>query len=162
MSQSHALADTFDFTRKMSMSYYEKLKDKDIYKEFEIDKKKLNSVYWLMGHLPTTQNYLLLRATHGEIVRFGWARPFGLGGSMPPEEERVSIEEILKIMTEVHDKSMKHIRLLSDEQLSQPCHGELKFGDGSVKSIIMHAIRHEGTHAGHLGWLCKLHGIKNI
>ncbi|HYG51318.1 MAG TPA: DinB family protein [Flavobacteriales bacterium] len=161
-TQAQTLADAFEFTRKYALGYYEKLKEKDIYKEFEVENKKLNSVYWLMGHLAVTENYLLLRASHGEIVRFAWARPFGLGGSMPAEADRVPIAEILTTMEQVHNKAMTHIRSLTDEQLAQPCYGDLKFGDGSVKSIILHAIRHEGTHAGHLGWLCKLHGIKNI
>ena len=31
-----------------------------------------------------------------------------------------------------------------------------------VKSALMHSIRHEGIHAGHLSWHCKLFGIKTI
>jgi hypothetical protein len=161
-TQAQTLTETFEFARKLSLSYFEKLKEKDIYREFEVDGKKLNSVYWLMGHLAVTENYLLLKSTGGEIVRFAWARPFGLGGAMPAEAERVPMNEIMKTLNEVHEKAIKHIAHLTDEQLAEPVKGDLKFGDGSIKAIMMHAIRHEASHAGHLGWLCKLHGIKNI
>lgn len=162
MTQAQILAEAFLYNRKMTLGYFEKLRDKDIFKEFEIDGKKLNSAYWIIGHLPVTQNYLLLRSTGGEIVRFAWAKPFGLGGSMPAEGERVSIEEILKTMQEVTEKSIQHISTLTDEQLALPNTGGMNFGDGTIKATIQHAIWHEGTHAGHLGWLCKLHGIKTL
>ncbi len=162
MTSAQLLAETFAYARTMTLQYFEKLKEKDIYKEFEVDGKKLNSAYWIIGHLPVTQNYLLLRSTGGEIVRFGWAKPFGIGGSLPPIEERISLDEIFATMKEVHDKSLAHIASLTDEQLGLPNTGGMKFGDGSMRALIQHAIWHEGTHAGHLGWLCKLHGVKTV
>jgi hypothetical protein len=35
-------------------------------------------------------------------------------------------------------------------------------GDNSYRMMIQHAIRHEAIHAGHLSWLCKLHGIQTV
>lgn len=158
---AQTLADAFDYTRGISLDYFNKMKDKDIYKEFEVEGIKLNSAYWLLGHLVVTENYMLLKSVGGEIVRFGWARPFGLGGSLAAVTERISVEEIMATMDEVHKKSMDHVRGLTDEQLRLPTTGAIKFGDGSYYDIIRHAIEHEGAHGGHLGWLNKLHGIKN-
>lgn len=158
---AQVLADAFDYSRKISLDYFNKMKDLDIYREFEVNGMKLNSAYWLIGHLVVTENYLLLKSTGGEIVRFDWARPFGLGGNLSQLTERVPLENIFATMDEVHNKAMSHVRGLSEEQLALPNTGAIKFGDGSIYDIIRHAIEHEGAHGGHLGWLNKLHGIKN-
>jgi uncharacterized damage-inducible protein DinB len=162
MTQAQLLAAIFDGSRQMSLQTFDKIKHLDIYKEFQVEDKKLNSAYWILGHLPVTENYLLLRSTGGEIEKFGWAKPFGLGGAMPEANDRVSVEEIMKTMDVVHQKAMKHISSLTDEQLAQPNTGGMKFGDGSVRDIIIHAIKHEASHAGHLGWVSKLLGVKGI
>lgn len=158
---ANTLADAFDYSRRISLDYFNKIRDKDIYREFEVNGTKLNSAYWLLGHLVVTENYLLLKSTGGEIVRFGWARPFGLGGSLEQVTEKVSLDEMFATMNEVHGKAMQHIRSLTNEQLRLPNTGAIKFGDGSIYDVIRHAIEHEGAHGGHLGWLNKLHGVKN-
>jgi hypothetical protein len=66
-------------------------------------------------------------------------------------------------MNEVHEKSLAHVRNLEPVNLEQPNLAGFEFpGVKTVRDVIVHAIRHEGTHAGHLGWLCKLHGIKTV
>lgn len=158
---AQVLAEVFDYSRQISLDYFNKVKDRDIFQEFTVNGTKLNSAYWLLGHLVVTENYLLLKSTGGEIVRFGWARPFGLGGSLEAVTERISVEEIFATMHEVHTKAMQHVKSLSDEQLKLPNTGAIKFGDGSIYDIIRHAIEHEGAHGGHLGWVNKLLGVKN-
>ena len=162
MTQAQILADTFQEARNLSLSYFSKLKNFDIKKEFEVEGKKLNSAYWIIGHLPVTENYLLLRCTGAEIVKFAWAKPFGLGGKQSDLIELVSVDEIMQIMNEVHEKAMLYVRSLTDKQLLEKSGSTIVFGDGSIRAILMHAIRHEATHAGHLGWLCKLHGVETI
>lgn len=163
MTQAETLASSFDYARKMSIGYFKKIQQSaDIYKEFAIEGKKLNCAYWIYGHLAVTENYLLLRSTGGEIERFAWAKPFGLGGSLPDVNERVSVEEITTTLQQVHDKSISWIKSLTDDQLKEPNKGGMNFGDGSIADLIKHAIAHEASHAGHLGWICKLSGIKTI
>lgn len=157
------LADSFHYARQQTLTYYQKLEGKDIFKEFLNENgTRLNSAYWILGHLVVTENYLLLKSTGGEIERFAWARPFGLGGQLPAVEDRVPVGEIAKTMETVHSKAMEFISTLSDKQLMQPNFGGMKFGNGSIKDTILHAAFHEASHAGHLGWICKMHGIKLI
>ncbi len=162
MTQAQTLVESIKYTRNMTLGYWKLLKEKDIYKEFEINGTKLNSAYWIMGHLAVTQNYMLLRSTGAEHVKITWARAFGLGGSMPEEKDRPSVEEIFAIIKEVDERSFAHAASLTDEQLLLPNTGSMKFGDGSYKAMLLHTAWHEGNHCGHLGWLCKLHGIKTI
>jgi len=158
------LADTIDFTRKLTQSYFKRLKDVDLHKTFECEGKTMNSAFWIMAHLAVTENYLLLHATGGELIRFSWAKLFGLGSAVPEIKDCPAIEEVIEKLNAVHERSMEHIRKLSDEDLDKPNPTFIKFKDApdTLRMIIQHAIRHEGTHAGHLSWLCKLHGIKTI
>lgn len=162
-TEAQTLCQAFEMSRNLSMSFFKLLEGKDLQKEFECEGKKLNSAYWIMGHLAVTENYLLLKMCGGEIERFAWARPFGLGGAMPAEDERPSMEEMLKTLDTVHQKAMQHIAALTEEQLNTPIETQLPVGkERTIRGVILHAIRHEASHAGHLGWLCKLHGVKTL
>lgn len=163
-TEAQALADTMDFSRQLSLYYFHKLKDTDLHKTFECEGKKLNSAFWVMAHLAVTENYLLLYATGGEMIRFSWARLFGLGSTIPIKEDCPPLEEILEKLESVHQKALQYIRSLSDDDLDKPNPTPIKFKNApdTLRMVIQHAIRHEGTHTGHLSWLCKLHGIKTI
>ena len=58
---------------------------------------------------------------------------------------------------------MAHICSLTNQDLLGHPKKEIPFiKENNLKSLFMHSIRHEGIHAGHLSWLCKLHEIKTI
>jgi hypothetical protein len=157
------LANVLDSTRQLSIFYWEKLHDKDVFQTFECNGVQLNNAYWIIAHLAVTENYLVLRSTGGEFIKFSWAKLFGLGSPIPAKEDCPPVDEMLETLHLVHKKSMEHLLSLTDDDLYKPTTTGAKFGgEDSYRSIITHAIRHEGTHAGHLGWLCKLHGIKTI
>lgn len=165
MTNSELLAIAVDDARKYSMLYGKKLIDAkaDLHKIFEVSGVKLNSAAFIFGHLAVTENFLCLSCTGGEIVRFSWAKVFSLGAPMPEVKEVPPIAEILSVLNEVHTKSLSHIRSLTNEDLERPNTKGVKFGsDETMRSIIIHSVRHESSHAGHLGWLCKLHGIKTF
>ncbi len=157
------LAHVLDSTRQLSLFYWNKLSDKDIFQTFDYSGAQLNNAYWIMAHLAVTENFLVLRSTGGEMIKFSWAKLFGLGATIPSKEECPPLNEMLETLHLVHKKSMEHLLGLTDDDLSKPTITGAKFGgEDSYRAIITHAIRHEGAHAGHLGWLCKLHGIKTI
>lgn len=163
MSESLVLANVMDKTREITELYLNLLKDSDIHKVFEADGKPLNSAIWIMAHLPVTQNFLMLRSTGAEHVKIPWARLVGLGSNPPEKDQYPPVDEIRSVMQEVHLKSLNHVKGLSPEQLELPNTSGFNFmGIHSFRDVIIHCIRHEGTHAGHLGWLCKLQGIKTI
>lgn len=165
MTNSELLAIAVDDARKYSLFYLNKLikNNADLGKTFEVEGKTLNNAIFIAGHLAVTENYLCLRCTGGEIVRFGWAKLFALGASVPTVEECPPLEEILATLSDVHEKSLAHIRSLSDSDLESINVGGFKYAsDETNRSVILHAVRHESSHAGHLGWLCKLHGVKTL
>jgi hypothetical protein len=109
-----------------------------------------------------SENFLLLQAARGPALQTEWLDLFRIGQT-PPKENLPSFEEVLGAFKQVHETALKHISQLSDEELASPNAIGLSFGnDTSVRSLIHHHIRHEGTHIGHLGWLAKMYGVKTV
>ena len=158
--EAKVLSEMLDKTRAMTRWYISKMKDVDMHRTFEVEGKTLNSAFWITAHLAVTENWLTLTATNGSPVDIPWRKQFSMGSEIPKPEDCPPIKEVLDKMKEVHAAAMEHISSLTDEQLAQPNAKGWDFGGTeTVKGIIQHAIRHEGTHTGHLSWLCKLHGI---
>ena len=165
MTNSELLAIAADDARKYTMLFGNKLIESkiDLFKNFECAGIKLNSAAFILGHLAVTENFLCLSCTGGEIVRFSWAKTFSLGIAMPSKEDYPPLDEIISVLSDVHTNALRHIKSLSDEDLEMPNTKGVKFAtDESVRSVILHSVRHESSHAGHLSWLCKLHGIKTF
>lgn len=163
-NECQTLSSIIDDTRKLTLSFLSQLEDSNgFYNDFKLDDKHLNSAFWIMAHLSVTQNFLLLRSTGGETVKIPYARQFGMGAVPPSREECPPLEEVRGIFNLVHEKSVKHIQNLDPSQLNQiNTTGFVFLGEDSIRSVIVHAIRHENMHSGHLSWLCKLNGLKTI
>lgn len=164
-NEAQVLADMFALTRASSMAAIEQLResDCDLHQVFEVAGKPMNSAFWILAHLAVSENFLMLHATGGERVRIPWARNFGLGSTPLLPDACPPLEEVLEIMQTVHERSQAHVRQLTAEQLGAPTVTGTDFGGkDEIRSVIMHAIRHEGMHAGHLGWICKWQGLKTI
>ncbi len=162
-SEATILSNVMDKTRQLTGLYLNLLQNTDLHRVFELDTIKLNSAFWIMAHLCVTENFLLLRSTGGELVKIPWARQFGLGSVPLSREECPSFDEVSAVFKDIHQKAILHIASLDNSFLDETNATGFEFaGEKTVRSVIVHAIRHEGTHAGHLGWLCKLQGIKTI
>ena len=151
-----------DRTRQYTKFYFNKLKGHDLHKRFSCEGRELNTAFWLLAHLATTENGLLLASTGGPFQKFSWAKHFTLGAKGLPETECPSLEEVLSTFNAVHEKAIAHVAALSDEQLNGPNMTGLPSLGGTVRDVITHAIRHEGGHAGQLAWLCKLYGVATL
>lgn len=160
-TESEILAENLDFSRKLTKFYLSHLKGKDPYKVFKSENGVVfNSAHWVIAHLTVTENWLVLFSTHGQAERVPWGKLFGMGAPPPSKEVSPPFEEVLQLFKTVHQKSLEHIISLTEEDLDKPTKTGATFGgEDTCRSIIKHAIRHEGYHAGHLGWLCKLHGV---
>lgn len=162
-AEAIVLAETVNFSRDLTRFYISKLKGLDMQKSFEFDGLRFNSPYWLIGHIAWAQNNLILHGTYGEKVRIEWLKKFKIGDSITDYKSMPDLKEVLAVFKEIHSKSIDHIKSLSSDDLNKE--NALSFGfsdDKSVRNIIMHQIRHESVHTGHLSWICKMHGIKTI
>ena len=163
MTEAKILANVVDKSRQMTLYYFDKLQETDLHKSFKFEDKYLNSAFWILAHLSVTENWLLLRSTGGVYVKIPWARQFGQGGTNLNKQDAPPLQEVISVLAEVHEKALQHTSSLSDAQLGHDnTTGFNLFGMKSIRDVIVHAIRHESSHAGHLGWICKLQGIKTL
>ena len=163
-TEGQILAEVLDNTRQLTRWYISLLKGYDPFKQFVVDGKQLNSAYWLIGHLAWTQNNMLLKTTGGKAMDIPWEKHFGFGKALDKDAEGLpGIKEILDTLKELQQRSVDHLRQITPEELDEPNPGGIAFGgDSSKRMMVHHVIRHEGVHAGHLSWICKLHGVKTI
>jgi len=161
-NEAQVLAHMVDRTRQYTRFYLSALKDRDPHREFICEGKPLNTVFWLVAHLATSQNGLLLLATGGPFEKFSWAKHYTLGSKGLPADQAPPYAEVWGTFKAVHEKVMTHLPTLSAEQLNAPNRTNLPLIGSTTRDVITHAIRHEALHTGHLSWLCKLHGVSTM
>lgn len=157
------LIDNLNAARVLTKMYLSKLKGVDMTQTFQCGDVSLNSAYWVVGHIAWAENMLLLRGTGAKRFRFPWLKAFEIGSEFVYTSEMPPIKEVIDGMKLIREKVVEHLQTIEDGQLDQPNALDFTFaGENSIRMIIQHAARHEASHAGHLGWLCKLHGLKTI
>jgi hypothetical protein len=156
MTQGQLLAETMAGTRDLVYFYLNKIEPEYWNRSLEINGKKMNTVSWLAAHLAWAENMLILQGCADKNLGKPWFEHFAIRKEAPPVELYPSPDELRAAMKEVHEASMEVVAALSDEQLLEPNNHDMAFKRGNTKMhIIIHHIRHEGTHAGQLSLLCK-------
>ena len=162
-SEARVLADCYQDVRKLTKFYLSKAATIDEHERIVANGVRLNSLYWLTGHLAWAENALLLKAIGGEPLDIPWLDRFELGADFEYDSSLPPHDELVKTMDTIHDRAMRTILSMTPEQLEEPQLDTGLFGpEAQKRTIIRHAIRHEPCHAGQIGWLCKMHGIETI
>jgi len=161
-TESQILAEVLNQTRNIGKYYMGRLKTVDPLKEFEVDGKKFNCVQWVMSHIVWAEYMLILQSLNGPQPDIPWLQKFDQGSNSSPQPDWPSLPEVYTTMQEVHDVAMSFLSALDDKILDEPYYLKVSDWHTDKRHAIMHAIRHEGMHIGHLSWLCKLHGIKGF
>jgi uncharacterized damage-inducible protein DinB len=157
ITQAETLARCLEKTRETTLDYFNRLQNSHLHERLIIHNAVINSSFWTLAHLAVSENFLCLHATGGNRIKIPWARNFGLGSIPPEEKDCPPLSELLSISEEVHKESCKHIRQLTDDLLSDATITGTSFGgEDKRNSVLIHAIRHEGVHAGHLGLMCRV------
>jgi uncharacterized damage-inducible protein DinB len=164
LSQSQLLAKAFQQSRQLNKFYISKLKEVDPYEIIEFGGEKFNSIYWLTAHLIWAENNLLTVQTGGNIGAPEWISHYTIFSDGSLHQGHGSYKELLDLMNELHTKAISHLESLTDEQLDEENISKMSLGgqDTSKRFSVIHAIRHESTHTGHFGWICKMKKIKTI
>jgi hypothetical protein len=161
--KTEVLVEAIEEVRNLTLFYLSKLGGKEYFKEFEVEGTKLNSVAWIVAHLAWAEEFLVLRAITGEGAGLKWTDDFRIGAPRPHRDVYPSFNDILNGFQEVHLKAMDVLTRMEDETLEQTNKINLKFQKGdTIKVCLLHHLRHEASHAGHLSWLCKMHGIETV
>ena len=158
------LATMMDEQRNLTRFYLSKLKDEDMYREFEVNGYTTNSPYWILAHLCWAENILTIQSLGGKGVDTPWLNDFKIHspkGEKPASQP--SLEEVLTAFKQIHVAALETISSLTDSELDQENSLGLAFGDNKSKRFMaMHAVRHEGTHCGQLSLIAKMYGKATV
>jgi uncharacterized damage-inducible protein DinB len=161
-TESQILAEMMDKTRQLTRFYISNLKNIDPYAPIDFGGKRFNSLYWLTAHLIWAEDNLIMIGTGAPSTAPDWISHYQLGADASLHEGHGDYKELLSEMKRVHEEALRYLQTFNDEQLNDDNVLGFHFGDGdaSKRMIIMHTIRHEGTHIGNLAWMCKMNEIK--
>jgi uncharacterized damage-inducible protein DinB len=157
-TETHILADMLDKTRALTRFYISNLKNADPYTAVEFGGKTFNSIYWLTAHIVWAEDNLIMQGTGAGSVAPEWIRHYSIKSDGSLHEGHGDYKALLDEMKRVHQACLEHLRHMDDSELDKDNVFGFQFGDGDASNrlIIMHAIRHEGTHIGNLAWLSKM------
>lgn len=164
MTQNNSiLAEIVDNTRDLAHFYIAKFDENNWFNEPEINGKKLNSFAWNLCHIAWAQNFLILQACSDKAITVDWFNSFAINTIPPARDKYPAIEDIKKVLNQVHVISMDVLNSISTQELQKQNNTQLLFKKGNSKlHIINHHIRHEAMHIGHLSTLCKIFDVKTI
>lgn len=163
MTQAEVLVAMHNKVRDLTMWYISMLKSVDPHQQYEVNGKKLNSVYWLTAHLAWAENFLLLEATGGIKDTTNWLNHYRLGCDGTLHTDRPDMYEAVKLLKSIHERANQHVFTISDKLIEEENKLGITFGSEKTNRIaIQHCIRHEAMHAGHLSWLCTISGIQTV
>ena len=155
----HLLEDT----RKHTLAQVEDLTDQEMMFQ---PKPEVNHALWLLGHVATSENGLILRWCAGEsALPEEYVKLFFMGTSPDPDPAVYPAkEEILKVLADVHTRAVEVVRDLSAEELDERPIGYDEMRGGarelfwSKGACIWHHAMHEASHAGQITILRRLMG----
>lgn len=157
------LADMLDSTRQLHKYFIKKLDADKLTEVYNVNGGKLNSAYWVLAHTIWAEEYLTIRTLNGPATptELEWLTHYGINSDGSILGEPLTMKELWAVMESVHKRSQQFLRTLTDDFLDMPTKHETPIWSTN-RDVLMHAIRHEGMHMGHISWLCKLHGNKTV
>jgi len=162
-TEAQILAEAFESVRNLTKFYLQNLDDKDIHEQYELNGVKMNSAYWIAGHLVWTEHFLIIQGIGNKSIEIPWLDEFGFGSNPNDIKQKPGYKEVLSKLDEIHTEAMKILKELPDEELDKPNHINATFGQSKEKrNVIRHCIRHEPMHAGQISWIIKASGEKMV
>jgi len=159
LNETQVIADIFHNARGLTRWYLKKMSAEQRMLRPVLEGKTFNSAYWVQAHLAWAEAYLLIFSTGGEVPPIPWLSQFSIGSNPDAVQDGPDLETLDRDFAAIHEQAMAHVRQVDPESLGESS-GIQMFPTRRI--ALYHAIRHEATHTGHLGWLCQMHGIGTI
>ncbi len=163
MTNAELLAQQMDDTRDWTLKLIADLQDGDW--TFQPEPGMAHAL-WLCGHLTVSQNTLIHIRCLGKkgILEESFTSHFPIGSPVKSADKHdyPSVESVLSRMREVHEETLRAIRNMSEDLLSQPAYA----ADGhsphphyrDKRGAASHCSRHEAFHAGQVASIRRMLG----
>ena len=155
----HLLEDT----RKHTLAQVEDLTEAEMMFQ---PRPETNHPLWLLGHIVTSENGLILRWCAGQsAMPGGYAKVFFMG-TRPQSDPSVypKKDEVLGVLADVHTQAIEVVKALAPEELEERPIGFEEMNPGAQQlfwskgACIWHHAMHEASHAGQITLLRRLLG----
>ncbi len=157
------LVEIIESTRKITKYYLKNLASVDPTLDLKVDDVTLHSVNWTVCHLTWAQNALLLESLGNNAFRQDWFSKVSIGSEFALSSVLPAYQSNLEVFHLIHSASIEAVSKLEDTDLLNKSEIQLPFSkESTIKDSILHFIRHESIHAGHLSWLAKLNHVKLV
>ncbi len=162
VSESQIISQILHHTRRLTRWYLSLIPDDAFLKRIEVEGQQINSPYWIAAHLIWAEA-TIAGEIGGPTLGAKW-RKFRIGSKeVDAQADWPSLEILKSEFMAVHKAVGTFLSTLPDQHL------DLIYPDKAFHKIfktnreaLYHLIRHEAYHAGQLGLLCKVCGIKTI
>lgn len=161
MTVASVLAEQLDWTRDWTLKLIADLHGDDW--SFQPGSGLAHARY-LIGHLAVSQDVLIhVRCLGKPVLDAAFSAHFPIGGAIAStaEHDYPGVEEILRVMADVHARTLAAVRAMDDSLLAEPAFGK----DGAAHphyrdkcGAISHCGRHEAFHAGQIATIRRLRG----
>ena len=163
MSWKGFVVMAMETARSMTLAGVEGLTDEEMMFQ---PKPGMNHPLWLLGHVATSENGLILHACAGKtLLPEGWAEKFGIG-SQPVGDAKAypTKEEVVATLATLHAEAIAYVKMLKEADLSSLPVGIERFPKpaqerfNTVMKCLTGHITHEASHAGQMAVLRRLMG----
>ena len=165
MSRLDLIIEQLSIARLQTESLLDSITSEDWFRQ---PTEGVTHVAWQIGHLASAEYHLLMERRRGrrpedeELIPARFRSLFQRGSSPDPDSSKYpSPEAIRHVFDEVHRHAIEELRSLPDEHLdkpTEPAHPRFKTKFGAIQFCPLH----EMLHAGQIGLLRRLLGMKPI
>ena len=151
------LLDIFTETRNLTFYFLNKLSDGQKEAEPLVNGITLNSAHWNMAHIAWAEYFLIHQAFGINEIKSDWFDLVKIGSPKCKATDLPALTEVLETLAHVHQHTILFLKEVQDNQLEEDNLIDLTIsGNKSKGMMLIHAIRHEGIHAGQIDWLAKI------
>ena len=165
MSRLDLIIEQLSIARLQTESLLDSISSEDWFRQ---PSEGVTHVAWQVGHLASAEYHLLMERRRGrlpedeKLIPAQFRSLFQRGSSPDPDSSKYpSPEAIRHVFDEVHRHAIEELQRLPDELLdepTEPAHPRFKTKFGAIQFCPLH----EMLHAGQIGLLRRLLGMKPI
>jgi len=163
VTQAELLVHLLEGTRKLTLLQVQDLTDAEM--AFQ-PRPGLNNALWLLGHIVTSEDGLILRWCAGDSAMPEEYRKLFFMGTTPQSDPSAypGKDEILEVLAQVHTRALEVVSAISPGELDEQPMGYEEMPEGARElfwckgACIYGHARHEAVHAGQITMLRRLMG----
>lgn len=157
---ARTIAEMLDQSRKFNRYYISLLDHDRLHESYTLDSVKMNSAYFIVGHLGWTEWAIITQSLKGPAFEAPLLEQFHIGSRQGSHPVELDFGALVAEIDRVHAFTLDYIQGLSEAELEEDVFLAPANWNTVRRKALYHVIRHESFHTGQLSWIAKVHGAK--